>query len=257
MRRATARLAALCLLLFLGTAALGAQDVAAWFLRSPDAGAYAGVKSALLALAERSRAGMHSDLPLAQRLAEGASKRVEPQRLLSALRGETEELLAVAGDIARRGLLPEGAGASGSMMAQIGIGLRAGLSRADILAAFDGALSRGSGAEARDRALATIGAVAGLGLPAEQRLALVRALAASSLPSSRLRSVRGALADLLARDYSPAEATAALIDSLSSGPPRRGSAEAEQGGRAQERPKSESDAERPAPNRGDGEQEKD
>ncbi len=202
-----------------GGSALAAQEVAAWFDRSPDAAAYSSIRQELLSLAAESISAMHSDLPLAERLAEGARKHVPPDRLAGALESETLRLGTVAAEIDQRGLLPRDAKASGTMMAQLGIALRSGLDPQDIGAAFDGAVARlGQTAEARSRALAVISAVAGLSLDTDQRFALIGALAASPLPTTRFRGVRGSLADLMAQHLSPAAATAALIDSFGARP---------------------------------------
>ncbi|HUX41590.1 MAG TPA: hypothetical protein VMV83_10535 [Rectinemataceae bacterium] len=218
MRR-SGRRAILALAVMLGFAsgsALAAQEVSSWFDRSPDAAAYAAVKQDLLALAARSISGMHSDRPLAERLAEGARKRVAPDRLLAALGTETDRLLSAAAEIDKRGLLPTDSRSAGTMMAQVGIALRAGLEPNDIGAAFDGASARlGVSPAARDRALAVISAMTGLSLDAKQRSALIAALAASQLPTVRFRGVRGALAELLARHLTPEQATQSLIDSFS------------------------------------------
>ena len=207
------------ILCILGSAGLWAQDVESWFARASDAKAYAGVKQDFILLAQKALDAMHSDRPLAERLAEGARKHVAPDRLLSALSLEMGRLIEVASDIDARGLLPSDSGSAGNLMSQVGIALRAGLLRRDIDAAFDGSVKRvGSGQAARDRAVAVLSAVAGLSLSADQRYALVGALAASPLPTPRFRGVRGTLADLLAQNMSPEEATKALIASFSASP---------------------------------------
>jgi len=213
-------LALTVLLVSAGGSALAAQEVATWFARSPDAAAYAAIQQELLSLAARSVVGMHSDSPLAERLAEGARKHVAPERLVAALGNETDRLLAAAVDIDKLGLLPTDAHSAGNLMTQVGIGLRAGLDPKDIGAAFAGASARmGQGAAARDRALAVVSAVAGLSLDPNQRYALIGALAASPLPTVRFRGVRGALAELLARHLTPEQATQALIDSFTAQAP--------------------------------------
>jgi len=215
------RIFALAILTFaIRGGAVFAQEVAAWYANSPDAPGYISVRKEFLELAERSIAGMHSDRPLAERLAEGALKHVAPPFLFSALEAETDRLLDVASDLKARDMLPTDARSAGGLMSQIGIALRAGLEPRDVDAAFDGAISRvGRGAEARNRAIAVLSAVAGLSLGPDQRLALVGALAASPLPTARFEGVRGTLADFFARNMSAAEASAALIDSFEARPP--------------------------------------
>ncbi|HUX39471.1 MAG TPA: hypothetical protein VMV44_16350 [Rectinemataceae bacterium] len=243
---------------FLGSTALAAQDVESWFARASDAKAYASVRQDFVLLAERSISDMHSDRPLAERLAEGARKHVAPDRLLSALSLEMNHLFEVAADIEARGLLPTDSASAGNLMSQVGIALRAGLQRRDIDAAFDGSVKRvGSGQATRDRAVAVLSAVAGLSLNADQRFALVGALAASPLPTPRFRGVRGTLADLLARNMTPEEATIALIASFQAQPSAtsqdrsRAGGEARAGTQTESRPQS--TAERPSAEGGDHE----
>lgn len=202
-------------LVCLGMAAgLAAQDVQAWFDRSADSAAYASVQADFTALAATEIAGMGSDKPLADRLSEGARKGVAPTRLLAALRTETDRLLEAAVVIKRRGLLPAKPTAAGDLMAQIGIALRAGLDTRDVEVAFDGAMARlGAIPAAADRAVLVLSAVAGLAIDDVNRAALIGALSSSALPPYRLHDVRGAFAELLARNYGVGEATRALIAS--------------------------------------------
>jgi hypothetical protein len=201
-----------------------AQEVEAWFAHSSEAASYLSIKAELLALSGEERAALLGDGPLADRLAEGARKGVDPGKLEGILRGETALLISSAEALRERALMPSDRGSSDRLFDQLGIAFREGSGLEDFVTALDRSIARlGRVPAAADRALAALSAVAGVKLEPGARLRLIVALASSSLPDDKLLSVRASLASQMAIDRSADASLEAVIRSLE---PKRGSGEA-------------------------------
>jgi hypothetical protein len=213
--------------------AVSAQEVDAWLARTPEAGAYLSIRTELDGLAARARAGLSTDAPLAARLVEAASKGVSPERLVESLSSETDSLLACAGLLRARGLIPSSRASAGVFFTQVDIAFRAGLGLDDFQAAIDSSIaSKGRNPSALDRSLVVLSTVAALPLDESSRIALITALAACALPDQKLPSLRVSLIDLLANNLSPAESVKTIVQSLKAEAPDMTPAHVPSGGPA-------------------------
>lgn len=193
---ASKRLLAL-LLLALGFATpLCAQEIAAWFQSSPSAPRYGGIRIEAERLGSALSEEGLPDRPLAERLAEGAGKRVDPLKLLAVLRDEAARLRAVADLLRARDLLSSSN--ASSLAAEGSLLLRAGVSPALMGEALDAAVLLKPGSPAR-RAFAALAAVVSInarfGLDEGSERTLALALVVGGLPEERF----DALVSLFAR----------------------------------------------------------
>jgi hypothetical protein len=138
--RAAGILFPLMLLLSVGA---HAEGIAAWFDTSPSSAVYAGIRSEVASLAASAAARGVPESLFVRRLAEGAEKRIPPERLISALRDDAERFTDVALMLSDRRLLPSETAPAGELIWQGGLLLRAGVTSADIAAALGAAASIG------------------------------------------------------------------------------------------------------------------
>ncbi|HUW40122.1 MAG TPA: hypothetical protein VMV90_03875 [Rectinemataceae bacterium] len=180
--------AAAVLVLFLaplGTA-LSAQEVAAWFASSSAAAVYAGIRVETESLAASAAARGVPESLFVRRLAEGAEKRIPPERLASALRDDEARFTGVALLLRLRRLLPPEPERSGRLIWQGSLLLRAGATSPDLAAALDAAAATAGGAFARaERAFDALGLTVSLnarfGLPSAVSGRLAAAIVRSPL----------------------------------------------------------------------------
>jgi len=179
-------LLALVLLLLLPSSGTFSQETASWFQKSPEAGALSAQASRILGLAERLRAEGLPESLLLDRIREGLSKRIPPERLVQALQDETGRLTTGAALLKSQGLLPSDKNQAALLVGQIVLLLRSGLRDAEISAALAAATASDPRADPKNsvhRALAALGAVvvaeARAPLPETERRALVQNLLAS------------------------------------------------------------------------------
>jgi len=171
-----------------------AQAVEAWLASSDKAAAYASVTAEILALSDRLRAGGIPDRPLADRLAEGAGKRVDPLKLAQALVEETIRIEEAAAALRRARLFPESPSEAATALAGAGLLLRSGLGLGELELALAAVEPLPGGAAPRAaRALTALAAVkavdARFPLGADERTALCVALAKSRIPKERFDSL--------------------------------------------------------------------
>ncbi|MDP3177323.1 MAG: hypothetical protein Q8M76_05425 [Spirochaetaceae bacterium] len=170
------------------------QAVEAWFAESDKASTYTSISEEILALSDRLRAHGIPDRPLADRLAEGAIKRVDPQRLAQALGEETLRIEQAAAALQRALLFPESPSEASTALAEAGLLLRSGLGFGELeLALAAVAPLSGSSSQRAARALTALAAVkavdARFPLGAEERAGLCVALARSRIPKERFDSL--------------------------------------------------------------------
>jgi hypothetical protein len=219
------RAAIVAALLSMGFFPASSQDLAAWFGRAPEASAYSSVRSAAEALAARIRAAGLPDRLLAERMTEGASKRVPPDRLIAAIGEETSRLELVAGLLSERSLLPAAAEDSAALASEASLLLRAGIAFSDLAVALDAAASRdpavgaeGSKVEKAERALSATATVYAIhsrfSLAEADRRGLAVALVGSGLERRRFDSLVSVFAAYRARGLVSGRIAAIVIEVL-------------------------------------------
>ncbi len=223
MVRRTALLPAVLILALGATAAGFAQAQTnpgtTWFQADPKAAAYRSVQAEVEAVIEEATsAGVPADL-LVDKLREGASKRVPPGVLVSAVRAEADRLHVAADMLAREtqdrtideairerelksmSLLLLAGASSASVEAVAASAAAAGRSGADASEAFAVLLQARLSVNVGDKAIAALGS----------------ALLQSKLPRAAFASVPGILQDASARGLDIASAAASLVSILQAG----------------------------------------
>jgi len=170
---------------FLATAlafamAAAAEPLADWYAASPRASAYLSIRGELAELlADCEAEGIPEELLMA-RIAEGAGKRVQPDRLVSVLRTDLSNYVVVKGLVARHYPGEIGGGRLAGLLERGGMALRTGLDAAQFGAMVAAASVRGAdAARAMDAILAVAAAQASVPIDDDGKVALAVALALS------------------------------------------------------------------------------
>lgn len=170
---------------FLATAlafamAAAAEPLVDWYAASPRASAYLSIRGELAELlADCEAEGIPEELLMA-RIAEGAGKRVQPDRLVSVLRTDLSNYVVVKGLVARHYPGEIGGGRLAVLLERGGMALRAGLDAAQFGAMVAAASVRGAdAARAMDAILAVAAAQASVPIDDDGKVALAVALALS------------------------------------------------------------------------------
>ncbi len=198
--------------------ALGGTSASAlseWFDVAPEARAYVAVRERVLTTAQAVLATGVPLGPLFERLKEGVSKRIPPERLAAALEEEAVRLGVLVQLLMPRKLSD---GARASLLSEGSILLRAGTSSSALAASLDVA---GPGEEGARRAFAAESTLLGLrvrhGLDAALSQELALALVRSSMRRERFSSLQGLFAQWRARGQSSERIARAMIDIFESG----------------------------------------
>lgn len=177
----------LCALLpLLALAAAAQAGLSEWYSSSPAARRYKPMEAELAALmAEAESRGIPSELILS-RLAEGAEKRVAPERLAAALRGDIEAYASVLAILAESAPGAASGPLRASLLGRGGMVLRAGLPGELFKAVLGQAVAKGiEPGRAIDALLAVAAAGSRLGLDAGSQESLALSLALSKEKSER------------------------------------------------------------------------
>jgi len=202
------RLGLCFLLLFLAIAAAAGDPLSGWFDTSPSAGRYESVRQELVSIvAEATGRGVPAEL-MASRVAEGAEKRVAPEKLVTALRKDLADYSAILSVFARTmQAAPEGR-TRAELLSRGGLALRAGMDIETFERAFAGALRKGAAPRRAVDALVAVAAVdSRMPLDGESEAALAASLASSAEKEDRFSQ----LASLLLRGKAGRLATRDLV----------------------------------------------
>ncbi|MDA8425358.1 MAG: hypothetical protein M0Z80_04415 [Treponema sp.] len=214
--RAAALLAAL---LAFSVVQARAQEVGAWFGR-PSASTYSGIRAEVESLAASASAQGVPERLFVRRLAEGAEKRIPPERLVAALREDARRFAEVALMLGERSLLPPESERAGELIWQGSLLLRAGSRSADLAAALDavasGAAKAGAGGAFAQAQRAEDSLAAAIALEARFHFASssVGRLAAAIARSRLERGIFASLVSVFARAAASGLSADAAADSV-------------------------------------------
>ena len=217
--------AAATLLLLAVPAAAGAQELAAWFSKPANQGAYGVIAEEARTLSTILRGALLSESLIAARLEEGARKHVPPSIILATLKEDTSRFVAISASLRSRSLLPNDSRKASATVEQINLLLRAGVDEKTLDAALDAALKKLGGKDSAvpviSRAVAALSVVATAraqyGLSARGCPLIAAALVESDLSDGRLDSVLAALGGAISNGELAGEALSAAIGRGSKG----------------------------------------
>jgi hypothetical protein len=216
--------AALFLLLAL-PAAMGAQDLAAWFGKPDNQAGYGNIAGETKALSEALRAASLSDSLIVARLEEGSRKHIAAALVLATLKEDTARFIAISAALRGLSLLPDDSRKASATVEQINLLLRAGIDGKTLDAALDAAKGKFAN-KAADAAIISR-AVASLSVAATARaqyrlddqdcLLIAVTLVDCDLSDNRLGSIIATLGAVLAKGGSIREALASVVEKTSGG----------------------------------------
>jgi len=198
--------------------AAAAEPLADWYAASPRAAAYLSVRSELAALlADCEAEGVPVELLMA-RLAEGAGKRVEPERLVSVLRADLSRYAVVKALVAKHYPGEMGGKRLAGLLERGGMAQRSGLDAGQFGAMVAASSARGADAgRAMDAILAVAAAQASVPLDDDSKVALAVALALSGESPERYSQLTSLLLRGRAGKLQTSELVAMIVGVLGKG----------------------------------------
>lgn len=169
------------------------QNVVAWFSNPSNSAAYGAIADEVEVMAQQLKTLGLSDSILAARLEEGYRKRVNIGILAASLRTDTQRAVQISAILRKDGVFPTDKKTATSVVEQMLIFMRAGLSETELESAVAAGVSKaGKSPKATSRALAALASVTAVNaqskLSEEDRLKLVSELIASELYENQFES---------------------------------------------------------------------